>query len=436
MRSQFKLAQLCALFLLALPFPATSQTVPVRPSAAQLLDFGAQCDGVHDDTGAFRDAIKALSDRPHRLTLPEGVCRITGPIVIPTPMVQIVGAGAGSVIQADFSAWSNKSNYVALQLLNTDAWVTIGRAFRDFSIRGVHNERLVSIGVQMQSLNNHQEGGHYLAGLLLENVHVSGFDTGFEIRDTIRSSFRFLQVDNCRVGFALLGENVNDQFQNLYAGNFSTEHTAKREPTFGSVIDTAEYPDRHKHGPEGITLTDSVIVGADTNLLTRQGLFIVVARNVLDLARGSSVVIEDPNTFRLEDNYVSSQGTAQAVISARPPSIDIDSLAIVGNQIDGLGKKGAVGIQFVSGTKRRGVIIERNHLIGLNAPMLFDSLPESLVVRDNYGSGNAGAFIRIAGDGKMSKAVLIDGNHTSDHYPIFDTKRTGLPTETNSSASQ
>jgi len=436
MRSHFKLAQLCALVLLALTLPTASQAVPVRPSPASVLDFGAKCDGGHDDTAAFRDAIKALSDRPRRLTLPEGVCRITGPIVIPTPMVQLVGAGAGSVIQADFSAWSDKNNYIALRLLNTDAWVTIGRAFRDFSVQGIHNERVVSIGIQMRSLNNHQDGGHYLAGVLFENVHVNGFDTGFEIRDTIRSSFRFLQVDECRVGFALLGENVNDQFQNLYAGNFSTDHTSERDSTYGVVIDAADYPDRHDHGPEGITLTDSVVVGAHTNLLVRQGLFIVVERNVLDLARGSSVVIEDPNTFRLEDNYLSSQGSVQAVISVRPPSIDIDSLTLVGNQIDGLGKKGAIGIHFASGTKRRGVIIERNHLIGLTAPMLFDSLPESLVLRDNYGSGNSGAFIRIAGHGKLGKAVLIDGNHTSNHHPIFDTRWTGLPTETNSSASQ
>ena len=436
MRSKFKLAQLCALLLLLDPLPAPSQSVAARETPANVLDFGAKCDGVHDDAAAFRSAIKALSDRPHRLTLPEGVCRITGPLVIPTPMVQIVGAGAGSVIQADFSEWSDKNDYAALQLLNTDAWVTIGRAFRDFSVQGVHNQSVTSTGIQLRALNNHQDAGHNLAGLLIENVYVSGFDTGFEIRDTIRSSFRFLQVDNCRVGFSLMGENVNNQFQNLYVGNFSTAHTVRREPTFGIIVEAVKYPDHQSHGPEGITLTDSVVVGADTNLLMREGLFIVVARNVLDLAHGSSVVIEDPNTFRFEDNYVSSQGTAQSVVTVRPPSTDLDSLTLVGNQIDGLGKKSAIGIHFTSGAKRRGVIVERNHLIGLAAPMFFESLPESLVLRDNYGSGNSGALIRISGEGKVDGALVIEGNHSSNHYPILDTKRKGITLGSNSSASQ
>lgn len=423
-----------ALLLLLLAVPACAQSVVVKEAPARVLDFGARCDGRHDDTAAFRDAIKALSDRPHRLLLPEGVCRITGPVVIPTPMVQLVGEGAGSVIEADFAEWRDHEDLAALELLNTDAWVTIGRAFRDFSVRGVHNGAVVSTGIRMLSANNRPPYGHYLAGILMENVHVNGFDTGIEIRDTIRSSFRFVQVDQCRVGFALIGENVNDQFQNLFAGNFSFAHTSSREPSVGFMIDSATYSDHRAHGPEGIILTDSVIVGATTDLYVRQGLFIVVSRNVLDLAQGSSVLIEDPSTFRLEDNYLSSQGTAQSVVMVRAPRIDLDSLSILGNQIDGLGKKGNAGIDFGDGTRRRGVLVERNHFIGLASPMRFAALPETSVLRDNYGSGNSGPLIKIEGEGNAGAGVVIEGNHSSDRQPVLQTRKTGFTLGVNTSA--
>jgi len=425
-----------ALLLLGLAISAQAQLVSVKESPARVVDFGARCDGRHDDSSAFREAVKALSDRPHRLLLPEGVCRITAPIVIPTPMVQLVGEGAGSVIEADYATWSDPKDFAALELRNTDAWVTIGRAFRDFSVRGVHNGSVVSTGIRMLAVNNRTPEGHYLAGILMENIFVNGFDTGVEVRDTIRSSFRFVQVDQCRVGFALLGENVNDQFQNLFAGSFSLAHTSSRDQTIGFVIDSATYSDHRAHGPEGIILTDSAIVGADTNLLVRQGLFIVASRNVLDLAHGSSVVIEDPNTFRLEDNYLSSQGTAQSVVLVRSPQVDIDSLSIVGNQIDGLGKKDNAGLTFSSGTQRRGVLVERNHLIGLAAPVRITALPETLVLRDNYGSGNSGPFIQIDGEGKAGPGVVIEGNTSSDRQLILQTRRTGFTLGVNTSASQ
>jgi hypothetical protein len=423
---------LCLMLLVAISFGQQ----PAVDSAASIKDFGAECDGKTDDTDAFARAIKVLSRSPHRLTLPEGVCRVTGPIRIPTPMVHITGLGNGSVIEADFSSWRSPSDLAVLQILNTDAWVSTGRVFRDFSIRGKNNTKVKTTGILIRSLNNWADGGHYIAGVLVENVHVGEFDTGVEISDITRSLFRFVQADRCRIAFVVRGEAVNTQFENVYGVNFSREHTSSLESTVGILFDQREYPDKRSRGPEGVWLSRSVFLGAETNLLVRKGFFITADHNIFDFASGDGVVIEDPNTFRLEDNYISTTQPARAAILVRSPTEHIDGLFITGNYINGLGKKGTIGVRFEKGKHRRGLTLARNQFISLDKPIYLESAVESGHIRDNYGSANSGPFITIEGDEKMDSRLMIDGNISSDRADIISTRAKGFSLGANSSATQ
>ena len=76
---------------------------PVRTVRRSVRDFGAVGDGVTDDTAALQAALSALVPGD-ALLIPEGRYRFTSTLTLNRHEVSIVGAGAGSVLFADFPA--------------------------------------------------------------------------------------------------------------------------------------------------------------------------------------------------------------------------------------------------------------------------------------------------------------------------------------------
>lgn len=69
-----------------------------------VVDFGAKCDGVTDDTSKIKDAVAAAASRSGGIVLLPGLCAVSSPITLPTN-VTLTGAGhgAGLAILAGFS---------------------------------------------------------------------------------------------------------------------------------------------------------------------------------------------------------------------------------------------------------------------------------------------------------------------------------------------
>ena len=76
------------LSLLAIAFP----TFAAAGKVVRVVDFGAKCDGITDDTGAVRSALAAAGAQS-RIELPAGTCVISDTITISAHRQHLVGSG-------------------------------------------------------------------------------------------------------------------------------------------------------------------------------------------------------------------------------------------------------------------------------------------------------------------------------------------------------
>jgi hypothetical protein len=403
--------------------------------AQSLRDFGAVCNwgqtSPADDTNAIRAAIASNPTGTVSLVFPsDGLCRITGPISVPYN-VNFYGYGPGSGLVADYSAWTNTSDLHALELVDTTGGFSLGQTFQNFSIIGSGNSSIQSTGFYASDgLNNPgSEGGstHYLNGIQVRNLNVQNFDTAFQISDVSFSLFDFIQVSNVRNGFVMLGQNLNTFVEHFFANNFGTSNTSNKSTTTGFLIDQKTYP-QGQVGPEGITLSNSVIIGAYDNLIVNTVLQMNVLNNVFDASPSNSVILGNPNNINFEHNYVATTGTGQTAILIGGGT-NYDGLNISNNLLNGTGAPaGQNGIYFETGFTHRNAHIENNRIQSFANPVVFFSLPTLSSVKGNYGWNNSttGFFITVNQTGTCGQGTTIEGNTTSDPVSTFGAACSGF----------
>lgn len=403
--------------------PLSSQSLS---GATSITAYGAKCDwngaSGTDDTEAIQNAIDTLEkrNRSGTLFLPAGsLCRITAPILLNSGFVSIYGEGPGSGFVADYSDWHG-SSYNALELSTTIQHILPGQTLSDFSINGYHNSKIASTGLKINDPLNEAPHATYVVGLNIRNLVVKQFDTAFTISDAINSLFSFLQAYYVRQGFLILGQDVNDSFNNLIYFSPSHSFTASTAPFIGFEIDQKSYA-AGKFGPEGINLDHSVFLAADNDLVVGQVLQMNVDHNVFDLAHGNAVVLNNPNEIKLAYNYIAIERPSTAAIYVAP-GINIDGSSISNNTLMGYGLSGQTGIFLAPGGTHRGMHIDENRFHGFDTPIDLGTVPIFSTIQDNYGVGNskARAFIRLGPTGACGRGTVVRGNNDADAIPMIE----------------
>jgi hypothetical protein len=260
---------------------------------------------------------------------------------------------------------------------------------------------------------------HYINGIQVKNVSVLNFDTAFLISDVSFSQFDFIQVQNVRVGFVMLGQNLGTFVEHFFANYLSTGYTSNKSPTVGFLIDLKQYP-RQQVGPEGITLSNSIILSADEDLVVNAVYQMNIVDNIFDGAGGDSVVITNPNNINFERNYVATVGPGKTGILVKG-GIHLDGLNISSNLLNGSGAEHQIGIYFLPGFTHRDAHIENNRIQSFANGIVFGSLPIQSSIRGNYGwnNGKTSAFITIQQTGTCGQGTTIEGNTTTDPISVL-----------------
>lgn len=186
--------------------------------------FGAVGDGETDDTEAFQSAINSGKST---ILIPDGVYRITSPIVINRSDVQLSGVGGGLkygsiIIKAD--------NCDAIHLIGDIRFVTIN----GFEIRGTSKDSYVGINcIPDPTITDAQT----MTKIRIENMHINifkygitnGLDTPVTLWNCEFSNLHFysgdLVCENCIVlsdTTVSHGANFGLSFKNVFFGHGSS----------------------------------------------------------------------------------------------------------------------------------------------------------------------------------------------------------------------
>jgi hypothetical protein len=378
-------------------------------------DFGARGDGVADDTRPLQSALDSIgTDRAGVVHLPPGLYRITAPLVVRRNQT-LQGFGAPSVILADLSSWTGDRR-VALRIENLapsseeSVLANTNRLFGGFVVRAASAAiQRDSIGIEIKAhppVPLHAAVNHALLRSVLRDISIRGFDTGLFVAEMRDSSIEDIHVQQCRRGIVIAGQSVNIFLDKLTLTNFP-ERVENRDDTIGLLIDSDRYPDGEGR-PEGISIANSLIYGADTLVHVQRGLYVNIHHDMFDGARRNGIVLTSPEQVTIADNYIGSVKTADgAAIRVAPVNGPASGPIVRHNTIIGDEHPTYAGVLIEKGGKpRQGIEISGNTFQRVARAIVLEETPSLSVVDDNVGTSSSDRALVDVGPGGAGTSVI------------------------------
>jgi hypothetical protein len=391
-------------------------------------DYGAKCDGATDDTAALNSALNADAGT-YTVTLPQGTCLITSPIIVVTSNTNfpsLVGTGSNtSMIQGDYTAWPNGPQ--AMIEINSTGKVTAvyrvqNRRFGEFSITpkaatiGSHAPigieiKTTAAGVTAANVDQYMP----LFNASLDHILFSGFSQAISMTEGFNVNMESLRGAFNENGISIAGESININIDACTFGNTAGTGIGifTGPKTYGSEI----------LAPQAVHVENgSAFVSYQTNAYIGAGLFVTLDHSVFDIATANSIVVLNSNNTFITSNYIESNNAKYTGVLVLSPPMHLDGLWIENNFITG-GSPNISGIQFASGVSRRGVHIIGNRITGVANPIALAAVPAYSEIKGNYGQANQSPLITIdnAGPG-VGTGLSIEGNTSSDPQAIIKTR--------------
>lgn len=149
------------------------------PTGISVLDFGAKCDGVTDDSVALQNAINSADTAPYTtLQLPAGTCIFRTPLIIGNHlsrycMVNISGQGE----YASILNYAGSMSQAALSIRHCSAFQWSGFAVQSsqYASFGTHG---TSVGILLDKATTQTGGGTFNTSITFNHISVNGFHIG------------------------------------------------------------------------------------------------------------------------------------------------------------------------------------------------------------------------------------------------------------------
>ena len=298
------------------------------------------------------------------------------------------------------------------------------QVFKDFCVLGKNNSGIVSIGIDISSVDPKDLAhpvNYSLVGAQFENVQIQSFDTALNIKECCNSNFKSISIYSCRLGINIVGKAVNLTFTTLKATNFTNSNTSSISRTVGLNIDSFFYSAAFEGRPEGIIIGDGCLIfGAANNIIINRCLFFRISNSIIDGATDDCIVIGGPDNISIKGCYIYTNGKDSSGIKLNPINVSQSKILIADNEIVGYQGELAIGkiannFGVNSVVKRIGVTFENNYITNFKNPIFFNYLNGSKIT-SNYGRTNYGPFIYLQSD---CSDTIVDGNISDDSLPIL-----------------
>ena len=419
---------------------ATAPSSPVV-GGVSVTEYGALCDGVHDDTAAFIAALNT-GNGYYTVTIPQstaGGCRVTHSIVVTTSnsnAPSLVGDSSNqSAILADFSAWTG-SDQAVIDIVSTGPVTTVwgihNRRFGNFSLRTENVSSQAPIGMNIRTTasvaSTEVDGYMPLYDATIDNIMFTGLSTAVSISEGYNLHLLSLRGINDLNGINIAGQVIQIVVDSCTFG-VTTDSAGVGT---GIMVTSKNYTDQAA-APQAVHIVNgSAFVDFNVDADIEAGMFVTIDHSVLDQPYSYALRVNNPDDLHVTNNYiyVKNYNESAILVLGLPANtgvtggipINTDGLWIEDNRIAGAALGLQDGIAFVagSGPPRRQVHIERNRFQDLVNPMLFITVPNFSDIRSNHGAINTGPLIQFDPSGSsVGVGTVVDGNSTSDAEPAF-----------------
>ena len=399
-----------ASFQLAVELPANGRTVDAlsaylaNNAVFNPMDFGAIGDGVANDYTPLQNCLNAAGAVTGTVLLPHGKSfRYTTTPSVPQ-LVSIVGEGYGSLLIADGcdGLAYQKSNGMGPQVAS------------NFQLLG---NTTTKTAIRYDGTVNTADK---LTGATWDNLLISGFFLGFNLRGVWLSRIQHCALNNVYNGILVRGQTVKLTIfdNNILKGSA----TGAGAPIGLQVVQTADYDPGAStiHRPEDIKVSKNMIYNFDILVDHVNCLFASYIDNDLDQAAvGGIRYSQSDGSLIIRDNWIAltTGGTGQYGIQSQAlGSPSTGHVIIEGNNISSLSTYSLAAGVNCGASNQRNTDIVRNAFSGFLGNDIIAQNLTNFKIRDNScQSGAAGVvtsiYVNSCTDGD------IDGNNTAG--PLF-----------------
>ena len=403
--------------------------------------YGAQCTGKSDDTAAIQAAldvqsvynINILKNVNVNVELPQGTCMLSAPLRMGL-YGSLIGQNDDTTLFANYAAWKG-SDYAAIDVSITGSIpsgeTVAQRRISNLRIYGGSNQKIPnSVGIHIYNTVPAYDQRFQVPYFNIEDVFISGFDTGIEGEDWLSSSINNVNITAVRQGIFLNGHNVNIQIghTNLAYSSSSVAHTSSRSGTVGLLLAAnTKYCSNCTNYPQGISFHDSSVVAFDYAVWVSQAIGVDIHDNILDYAgggvtrNGAGVQISTVGGgLYIHHNYIAVQPEASSYGIYSTANAG-DGVWVESNYFTNYASKtnSDIGIAISGKGATRAWHINGNTFMNYREGIYFNQAPSYSEVRNNFGAGIAGALINLAGvPGLVYQSMFVDGNTNSTASPV------------------
>lgn len=457
------------------PLDNLTQTFPsIMPeTTVKAADYGAACDGTHDDTAAIQDAVNALTNvigitqlPPQPLIqpaveLPQGRCVLSGPITL-LNYGSIVGAPGGTWLGASGS-WTGGTaaminiaeNYNATGTgPNGQQQTAVNRQVRNinFEYNGsaaaitaikVYNQT-GSQAFPYPSTADHNAQPYQIPGVLIEGVSVYAMDTGIDLEDCGNCTIMYPQINAVRNGIVLGG---NDYSTNIIGGVIEDglyTYTPISSGGRNGIYSTAQVRYSCTSGtganctggtinqdttvsPQTLGLYGVTVESFDTNANIANCLNLIAGGNDFDSAIGLAMYMGQLKFSQVYNNEMATSSTTSDVIqvaaltSSQTSGLEnADGNWITDNIVYAYNPTSGFGLDFLSGggsgaNARRNTYIQGNSFANVAYGVDMQSALQYSVLTGNYGNSITTDLFNfpLTASGSYSNVSFHDNTATS-----------------------
>ncbi len=280
--------------------PLSNTNTPAR--VVNAADYGAICNGSHNDTAAIQAALNTHNAFNLGLGLvnlvvqiPQGTCQITAPLLMGLHG-SIVGQGESSKLWANYAAWVGTDyNLIEVSISSaTPSQESVAeRKLSNFTMLGSGNSAIATAtAIEIKNTANvYNPTTHAIPYFLVENLQINGFDTGIEAQDLVASKIDNVGISQVRRGIVFNGDVVNVQVVNNQIQYASWSGTSNHSVSIGFFMLA-----NSKYGagcgtsiycaPQGITFSGNKVVAFDYAVYDNQTISSSIDHNTLDYIGG------------------------------------------------------------------------------------------------------------------------------------------------------
>ena len=437
-------------------------------------EYGVLCNTSHDDYPNLQAAVNAATVVaggayvpsypivPATIELPQGLCRISAPIII-NGFGSLSGSANGTWLQP-LEPWPGgamvivRFPYGQLQGgVNGEA--TINRYIKDINFTYGGNKEAIT-GIQVQNLTGSSSKTPYPAGADVAHFQEPGIriegntflelDTAIDLEDCGECFITQNQINFVRAGIVDGGNNFAIYVDNNALQNGAYRFTSfKSGPTVGIISSTemrwicsnanancsgGTASQTQAVSPQGLTVSNTDIAGfdIDADIVNAQGLDL--HDNGFDYGGGGPQAVPNPTLYlgrlnwaQIHHNLIANSRADSNPVNVAPAGSSptdtnfLDGLWITDNYIQSYANSKGSGVNLLPGAfARRNVYITNNqffklaHGIEVATPLTYS------VLRGNYGFAMTGSLIRLNAPGAASYlGTVIADNTTSNNVSVL-----------------